>query len=208
MNIIINPVKAIILACVLTGMSMASAQNRTERTTELTPDAGILGGMVPLKYIAVKTNLLYDAAAILNIAAEVGVNNHLSAEIPISWSFWDMETDRGLRIVALQPGIRYYLDRIGTGHAFGTDISLAWYNLKYRRHRYQDTGRPLLGLGINYSYTLPLTPNWKAEFLLGIGYFNTKYNTYYNISDGARISTRVRNYFGPTRMGITLIYSL
>ena len=48
---------------------------------------------------------------------------------------------------------------------------------------------------------------WKAEFSLGIGYVNTRYNTYYNISDGALVDTRTKNYFGPTRLGITLVYS-
>ena len=44
------------------------------------------------------------------------------------------------------------------------------------------------------------------EFTLGAGYANMKYDTYYNIDNGAQIETRSRNYWGITRLGLSLSY--
>ena len=33
-----------------------------------------------------------------------------------------------------------------------------------------------------------------------------KYDTYYNIDNGARIDTRTKNYWGITRVGISVVY--
>ncbi|MBP8872460.1 MAG: DUF3575 domain-containing protein, partial [Bacteroides sp.] len=72
--------------------------------------------------------------------------------------------------------------------------------------RYQSEQYPLLGAGISYGYKLPFSEHWGAEFTLGAGYANMKYNTYYNIENGAKLDTRKRNYWGITRVGASLIY--
>jgi len=190
------------------GILLSPLQSASAGNTGGSGNTGVLSNLLPYRYIAIKTNLAYDACAILNIAGEVEVADKITAELPVAWSLWDLEPDKGLRIVALQPGIRYYFNRIGSGHAIGADISVAWYNLKHGSKRYQDTSRPLSGLGINYSYTLPLTADWSAEFLIGVGYANTRYNTYENVSNGPLLSTHIHNYFGPTRLAISLVYTL
>ena len=76
----------------------------------------------------------------------------------------------------------------------------------WNRDRYQDADRPLLGAGVSYGYLLPLGGHWAGEFTLGAGYANMKYDTYYNIDNGARIDTRTKNYWGITRMGFSIVY--
>ena len=49
--------------------------------------------------------------------------------------------------------------------------------------------RDRLGAGISYGYKLPLSKHWGAEFNLGVGYANMKYNTYYNVDNGAQLDT-------------------
>lgn len=191
--------------CILLCTQIALASSPTDNGNQ---SEGVLGNMLSYRYTAIKTNILYDAIGVLNLGAELELTSHITVELPVAWSFWDWEEDKGLRILALQPGIRYYTGHIGSGHAFGIDLYTAWFNMRNGTRRYQDTGRPLLGAGISYSYTLPLTSNWRAEFLIGAGYFNTRYHTYHNISNGARIMTRTRNYLGPTRLAISLVYSL
>lgn len=158
--------------------------------------------------MALKTNLAYDAFGVLNLAYECQFADHWTAELPVMWSLWDWKESRGLRTVALQPGVKYWFSKPGSGHAVGADFDLAWYNARWDDDRYQSEGRPAMGASILYAYTLNMGRGWKAEFSLGVGYVNTRYNTYYNISDGALIDTRTKNYFGPTRLGITLVYSL
>lgn len=159
------------------------------------------------RYMAIKTNLLYDAVAVLNLSYECRVAPHWSVELPVMWSLWDCKDDRGLRTVALQPGAKYWFSRPGSGHAVGASFDVAWYNCRWNDNRYQSEGRPAMGASVMYAYTLRLGRGWNAEFALGVGYVNTRYNTYFNIADGALIDTRTRHYFGPTRLGISLAYA-
>lgn len=159
------------------------------------------------RYNAIKTNIAYDAIGILNLGYEIQVHRKMTLDIPIMWSFWDAKREHSIRTVALQPELRWWMnDETGKGHFFGFQTNLAWFNLKWNENRYQDTGRPLMGAGLTYGYKLPLGNNWGAEFNIGLGYVNMKYNTYYNIENGALINTRLRHYWGPTRLGLSLAY--
>lgn len=185
----------------------AAKSGGMEATTPKARKSGGAEATMPT-YMAVKSNIAYDAVAVLNLAYEVQIARHFSLEIPVMWSLWDWQTDRGLRTVALQPGVKYWFGEVGRKNALGVDFDLAWYNGRHDERRYQSADRPLMGASLVYSYTLNMGRGWKAEFALGVGYVNTQYNTYYNITNGALIDTRTRNYVGPTRIGITLAYQL
>ncbi|MDE6197208.1 MAG: DUF3575 domain-containing protein [Muribaculaceae bacterium] len=159
-------------------------------------------------YMALKTNVAYDALAVINLAYECQFAKKWTAELPVMWSLWDWKESRGVRTVAIQPGVKYWFSSPGNGNAVGVDFDLAWYNARWDDSRYQTAGRPAMGASVVYAYSLNMGRGWKAEFSLGVGYINTRYNTYYNISNGALIDTRTKNYFGPTRVGISLVYSL
>ncbi|MBD5233607.1 MAG: DUF3575 domain-containing protein [Bacteroidales bacterium] len=163
----------------------------------------------PGRFMALKTNLAYDAFAILNAEFEIQVARHFSVDVPVIWSLWDWKNDMGLRIVAVQPEVRYWLGNIGRGSAFGINAGVASYNFRHDDIRYQNTsGRPLVSASVSYTYVLPIDSRWSAEFSLAAGYANTQYNRYYNIDNGALINTKTRNYFGPTKIGISLSYRL
>lgn len=159
-------------------------------------------------YMSLKTNLAYDVFAILNLAYECQVARHWTVELPVMWSLWDWKQSRGVRTVAVQPAAKYWFSAPGKGNAIGVDFDLLWYNVRWNDSRYQVAGRPAMGTSLLYAYTLNMGRGWKAEFSLGVGYVNTRYNTYYNIDNGALIETRTKNYFGPTKLGLTLVYSL
>lgn len=159
------------------------------------------------RYVALKTNVAYDALALMNLGLEMQVAPKISVELPIIWSLWDYEQEHGIRTVAIQPEARWWMgSETGCGHYFGLHAHVAWFNVKWNDTRYQDTGRPLLGAGLSYGYKLPLGEHWGAEFSLGLGYANLKYNTYYNIDNGAQLDTRIRHYWGITRLGASLVY--
>lgn len=158
------------------------------------------------RYVAVKTNLAAWAGTILNLAADVQVSEHFSVELPVLWCPWYVSSKHAVKTFTIQPEGRYWLARPGEGHFFGVHAHIGWFNVKWNRDRYQDTSRPLLGAGISYGYLLPLGEHWAGEFTLGAGYANLKYNTYYNIGNGARIDTRTKNYWGITRVGISVVY--
>lgn len=158
-------------------------------------------------YVALKTNVAYDALALMNLGLEMQVAPKISIEMPVIWSLWDYEREHGIRTVTIQPEARWWMGKeTGHGHYFGLHAHVGWFNVKWNDTRYQDTGRPLLGTGLSYGYKLPLGNHLGAEFSLGLGYANMKYNTYYNIDNGAKLDTRIRHYWGITRLGASLVY--
>lgn len=163
-----------------------------------TPSAG--------RYLGVKTNLAAWAGTIMNVAADVQVGRHWSVELPVLWCPWYVSDKHAIKTFTIQPEGRFWLSKPGAGHFFGVHAHIGWFNVKWNRDRYQDADRPLLGAGISYGYLLPFNEHWAGEFTLGAGYANMRYDTFYNMDNGARIDTRTKNYWGITRVGISVVY--
>ena len=157
-------------------------------------------------YLGVKTNLVAWAGTIMNIAADVQVGKHISVELPLLWCPWHVSSKHAVKTFIIQPEARYWLSKPGEGHFFGVHAHVGWYSVKWNLDRYQDTDRPLLGAGISYGYLLPFNEHWAGEFTLGAGYANMRYDTYYNMDNGACIDTRTKNYWGITRVGLSVVY--
>lgn len=175
---------------------------QTEQTPAATGNTASSSG----RYLGVKTNIAAWAGTIMNIAADVQVSEHISVELPILWCPWYVSDKHAIKTFTIQPEARYWLSKPGAGHFFGVHAHVGWFNVKWNRDRYQDTDRPLLGAGISYGYLLPFNEHWAGEFTLGAGYANMRYDTYYNIDNGARIDTRTKNYWGITRVGLSVVY--
>lgn len=158
------------------------------------------------RYLGVKTNLAAWAGTIMNVAVDVEVGRHWSVELPVLWCPWYVSEKHAVKTFTIQPEARYWLSKPGAGHFFGVHAHVGWFNVKWNRDRYQDTDRPLLGAGISYGYLLPFNAHWAGEFTLGAGYANMRYDTWYNIDNGARIDTRTKNYWGITRVGLSVVY--
>ena len=159
-----------------------------------------------LRYVAIKTNAVYWAGAIANIAAEVKLHKHVSLELPLDFSLWDIEREHGVRLVLFQPEARWWMKGVGEGHFVGVHAHVGAFNVKWNEDRYQVAGRPLLGAGLTYGYSLSFDEHWGAEFLIGAGYANMKYDRFYNIDNGAKFDAGTYNYWGVTRVGASLVY--
>ena len=180
----------------------AQPEQQPEQAVKITPETASSSP----RYVAVKTNLAAWAGTIMNLAADVQVSKHFSVELPILWCPWYVSDKHAVKTFTIQPEARYWLSKPGAGHFFGVHAHVGWFNVKWNRNRYQDTSRPLLGAGISYGYLLPFNAHWAGEFTLGAGYANMRYDTYYNIDNGARIDTRTKNYWGITRVGLSVVY--
>lgn len=185
----------------------SAPQQATELTETNEVKEAAESSVTPARYIAVKTNLAYQAALVNNLTFEIQCSKHVSVELPVIWSLSEFNEKHAIRTFALQPEARWWLSEAGQGHFIGLHAHVAWFNVKWKNNRYQDVERPLLGAGISYGYSLPLSKHWGAEFTLGAGYANIKYDTYYNIDNGALFSTDdSKNYWGITRVGLSLVY--
>lgn len=157
--------------------------------------------------MAVKTNLAVWAATVANLGVEFGFGRHYSVDVPVIYSPYTVRRVYRMNLFAVQPEFRYWLDRPFRGHFFGLHLHSGGFNIAVdARTRYQDC-RPFWGTGISYGYVVPLNRRWGAEFTLGAGFVNVKYDQFYNIPNGARYGHGLTHtYWGVTRAGITLLY--
>lgn len=158
------------------------------------------------RYIALKANLPMSVLSIQNLEVEMQLHKNVTVDFPMMWSISDIEREHAIRGIAFQPEGRWWIEEAGKGHFFGVHAHFAWFNAKWKENRYQTEKCPLMGAGISYGYKLPISRHWGAEFNMGAGYAHIKYNTYYNIENGAWINKRIRNYWGITRIGLSLVY--
>ena len=64
----------------------------------------------------------------------------------------------------------------------------------------------MYGLGVDYGFSHYFSRHWGIEYNVGAGFIHTKYNTYYNVKNGARYSTDIKNYWGMTKCNVSIIY--
>lgn len=158
--------------------------------------------------IWLKTNIPYWGLVVPNIAAEVRLADHWSLDIPVFYSPFTVANSYRFSIFAIQPSVRYWLKPEMKGHFFGVHLTGGAFNIAVDdKFRYQDTDG-VWGAGIDYGYALKFSRHWGMEFNIGVGYLWTKYQTFYNVENGAPFATDTKNYFGITRVGISLIYKL
>ena len=157
---------------------------------------------------ALKTNLAQLGVGVTNLGVEFRLSNHISLDLPIAYSPYTIKREWKFRVLAIQPEVRFWPSSQFKGHFFGLHIHGGYFNISYNeRERFQnDNESPLLGAGLSYGYFLDLTEHLGLEFNIGAGYANIQYDTYYNMPNGDKYDSTVKNYWGITRVGITLEY--
>ncbi len=159
--------------------------------------------------IVVKTNFAQWAVGVSNISFEIPIKERVSIDIPLTYSPYTISDDWKLRLLVLQPEARYWLNKsCFDGHFVGIHAHAGYFNVAVdSKNRYQNkSNEPMWGLGIGYGYALNLKKNLNLEFNIGAGYANLKYDTYYNIDNGAKYDHNTRDYWGITRAGVSFTY--
>lgn len=156
------------------------------------------------------TNLLYDVATVANLYLEAGFAHHLAVNILATYSPWDIKRPNvKIRTLIFQPELRWYFADNFKGHYVGIEGHYGWYNVALGgKTRYQDRdgNTPLWGAGLSYGYVLPFNEHWGMDFGISAGYANLKYDCFYNIENGAKFTTMTRDWWGPTKVGISIYY--
>ncbi|GEM_PF-39757 len=172
-------------------------------------------GRVPSRF-AVKTNLLYGIAALTpNLAIETALSRKTTLELSVAWNPFnkDGKGDNNRKLVhfAVKPEFRYWLCERFNGHFFGIHPFYIHYNVSDRKvpllfekeFRYEGTG---FGAGISYGYHWMLGKHWGLEFTAGFGGAFLKYDKYPRAKCSDPIGKFDKKYFGPTSLGIKLVY--
>ncbi len=158
---------------------------------------------------AIKTNLAQWAALTSNIGLEIPIRDHFSVDLPLTYSPYTVNDDWKLRLLVLQPEVRYWFsDSCLRGHFLGIHAQAGYFNVAINSpSRYQNCDEePMWGAGLSYGYALKITNGLNVEFNIGAGYANLRYDIFYNIDNGAKFDYDTREYWGITRAAISITY--
>lgn len=162
----------------------------------------------------IKTNLLYDATATFNLGFEFRTGDRTSLDISGNWNPFTFSENRKWKNGLIQPEFRYWMKETFAGHFFGLHAHYAYYNVgrlpnppfskNMAASRYEGW---LAGAGLSYGYRWNFSRRWGMEATFGLGYAYLDYSKYDCRDCGDKLGEKTKNYFGPTKAGITLIYS-
>ncbi|MDR2912977.1 MAG: DUF3575 domain-containing protein [Alistipes sp.] len=164
----------------------------------------------------IKTNLLADLTTTLSLGVEFRTGEHTSVDIPVYWNPWEFRNGATeWRHIAVQPEFRYWLKETFRGHFFGLHAHYAFYNVGGLPHgpftEYMHNNRfqgDLYGAGISWGHRWNFNERWGLEVTAGLGFAHLDYDIYDCIPCGTMTGTEVKNYFGPTKLGVNLIFGM
>ena len=164
-------------------------------------------------YLALKSNLLYDALLIPNLSLEASIGSGwtLGAGGMLAW--WSKDAKhRYWRIYGGDLEIRKYFGTLSKskplqGHHLGIYGDFLTYDFEFGAKGYQS--KATYAAGIKYGYSHPIATRLNLDFALGIGYLHSNYKTYVP-RDGCYVyqETKKRKWLGPTQAEISLVWLL
>lgn len=173
-------------------------------------------------YMAVKTNLLYDAALIPNIGVEFYLKDNWSLSAGWMYGWWKKDRRHWYwRAYGGDIAVRKWLGKAAeekplTGHHLGIYGQVLTYDFETGGRGYMggEPGGTLFDRanfagGVEYGYALPVARRLNLDFTIGIGYLGGKYYEYVPIDECyVWQATKRRHYFGPTKLEVSLVWLL
>ena len=180
-----------------------------------------VGTLPELPVFAAKTNLLYDATTTFNLGVEFRLSRRLSLDLPVNYNPWTFSNNRKLKHILVQPELRYWIYEPFNGHFLGVHALWSLFNVgnlslpspveemmgygDLKNYRYEGN---LYGVGVSYGYHWILSRRFSLEATLGLGYVYLDYDRFNCPKCGERIESETKHYFGPTKVGVSLIYMI
>ncbi|MFV0420354.1 MAG: DUF3575 domain-containing protein [Dysgonomonas sp.] len=205
-----RPITLLLVLFIISFIELFAQQSQSKA------DVSFLPGKEVMPRFAVKTNLLYDLTSTFNLGAEMRLSYRLSLDLSLNYNPWTFSDNKKFKHILVQPELRYWLQEPFNGHFLGTHLLYSNFNIgnlnlpldifsgldnsRYRGNAY--------GLGVSYGYQWMLSSRWSMEASFGFGYMYADYTRYECKTCGKKIDDRSKHYFGPTKAGITLIYTI
>ncbi|MCC8197659.1 MAG: DUF3575 domain-containing protein [Tannerellaceae bacterium] len=159
--------------------------------------------------VAVKTNLLYDATTTINLEGEVKLAARWTLGLSGNYNPWTFSEDKKMKHWLIQPEARYWLCESFAGHFFGAHLHYGEYNvgniLGIKGYRYDGN---VYGVGLSYGYQWLINKQWSIEGTIGVGFAHLDREKFVCGNCGEKLEEGTKNYVGPTKAGISLIYIL
>jgi hypothetical protein len=174
---------------------------------------------VKAQKVAVKTNVVYDAAANVNAGVEFGLAPKWTLDVSGNLNAWDMSHGRKWKHWFAQPEFRYWFCDRFSGHFLGMHLHGGQYNVGGLKNSISFLGTDFsrlgdsrfqgwfAGAGIAYGYSWILNKHWNLEAEIGFGYSYTKYDRFECVGCGRKVEENMdHHYVGPTKAAINLVY--
>lgn len=171
-------------------------------------------------YMAVYTNMLYDAVAVPNLGIEfyLGRNWSIAANYMHAWWSYDPR-HRYWRIYGGEINVRRWfgqaaLEKPLTGHHIGAYVQALTYDFEWGGKGYMG-GQPRgtifdlahFGGGVEYGYSLPVGRRFNIDFSVGVGYIGGKVHEFIPENGHYRwTATKQKHWFGPTKLEVSLVW--
>ncbi|MBP3257275.1 MAG: DUF3575 domain-containing protein [Bacteroidales bacterium] len=171
--------------------------------------------------VGIKTNLLYDATATINLGVEVGLAQKLSLDVSGNLNPWTWKNNMMWKHWMLQPELRFWTCHRFNGHFFGVHALAARYNIgniplskdfrflgvhygALADNRFEGFG---VGAGVAYGYAHPLGDHWNLEAEIGLGAVYGIANAYAGGNSDELVARAVRK-FTPmvTKAAVSIVY--
>ncbi|MBD5207761.1 MAG: DUF3575 domain-containing protein [Bacteroidales bacterium] len=193
-----------------------------KRSTILSTLLGALALAVPqveAQNVAVKTNLIYDALANINLGIEGKLAPRWTIDVNGNFNDWTFSGGKRWKHWMAQPEIRYWFCEAMHGNFIGLELHGGQYNIGKVNTNFDFLGTNFknlkdtryqgwyAGAGITYGHAWMLAKHWNIEAELGIGWSYTRFDRYPCASCGSKIEDNaVHNYFGLTKAALNLVY--
>lgn len=171
--------------------------------------------------MAIKTNLLYDALALLNFSIEVPITKHFSALYYHQFPWWrwgKAKNEYCIRFLSIGAEARWWIkpdlnskrrfehDRL-TGHFLGVYAESGKWDFEWGRNICHQGEH--WSAGLSYGYAMPIGKHVNLEFSLSVGYASIPYRKYVPSHDYEILWKDLENqgrwhYIGPTKAQISL----
>jgi len=168
--------------------------------------------------IALKSNLIYDATATLNLGVEVKFAPKWTADLSANYNPFAFSNDKKWKHWMLQPELRYWFCEAFNRHFVGAHLLGGVFNTGNvnapsflsifptdKGYRFEGE---MVGAGLSYGYHHVLSPRWSLEYSLGLGWVHSNYDKYDCPHCGDHIKSDTKDFFGVTKAAVSLIYMI
>lgn len=160
--------------------------------------------------VNLRTNLLLWGTTTPNAGVEFSLTRHFTLAVEGGYNAWKFRNAMKLNLYFAQPEFRYWFCRKFEGHFWGVHGLYAHFNVG--RFPFISSMKDIIyrgdlyGGGISYGYHWVLNPRFSVEAVVGAGYLRMEYDKYRCFDCAERLGQYRRDYFGPTRAAVSLIY--
>lgn len=164
----------------------------------------------------IKSNFAYWATTTPNLGIEFALDKKKTLEISGGFNFFESSNNKQFKHWLIQPELRWWLCEAFNGHFLGAHILGSQFNIGgwdipigrldvFKDKRYEGY---LYGGGLSYGYQWVLSDHLNFEFNVGAGYTRIHYNEYPCKDCGPKLDEGNHNYWGITKLGLSIIYLL